>query len=477
MLGFIKRLLGAAEGSALAAPETRTEPATASATPLLANDSPAATLPSNEPSTDNDRSFICRAPLIDRHERIAGYEFSLKRNLQNRLQGRSTAARRAYDEVLLKSLVTAHAGQTGPLPGQGLAFIDISPQSLTNPLLDALPAQRSVLMLDSRTSAGLPADELEPLGARLAALQARGLRHGWRLYEIAPLPEVLMVASNFIQITPGAAAQPDNAWPARLRQSARPNQPLQLIAHELQTHADFDACRDAGYDFFHGPFITDRAHWQAPRSDINRLRVIELLNLIRSGGAFAEIAECLKTEPVLTFKLLRYINSPALGLQREILNLAQGLVVLGRDKFYRWLSLLLFDSRAPGYRERMLTEQALTRAHFLEGLAGQGRIPATPDPLFMTGTFSLLDTLMGKPMADMLGQVALPEAVRAALLGEDNIYRTALELIRALENHDDDQIARTTDQCGLNDASVTQTMLEALAWAQSINSTSAEPKA
>jgi hypothetical protein len=107
-----------------------------------------------------------------------------------------------------------------------------------------------------------------------------------------------------------------------------------------------------------------------------------------------------------------------MGLMSPVTGLDKALILLGREKFYRWLSLMLFDFKSPGYKERVLTEQALSRAAFLERLAGQGTVPAQADWLFILGLFSNLDLLMAQSMADLLLQAKLPAPVHDALLGE-----------------------------------------------------------
>ena len=119
----------------------------------------------------------------------------------------------------------------------------------------------------------------------------------------------------------------------------------------------------------------------------------------------------------MTFKLLRYLNSPAIGLQNPILTIDKALLILGRERCFRWLSLLLFDIKQSNFRERLLTEQALTRAFFLESLAGLGKVPKDKDALFILGLFSMLDLLMGMPMAELLEQTQLPEALHQACWG------------------------------------------------------------
>jgi EAL and modified HD-GYP domain-containing signal transduction protein len=114
----------------------------------------------------------------------------------------------------------------------------------------------------------------------------------------------------------------------------------------------------------------------------------------------------------------------------------------------------------------VLTERALARGRFMEGLAGQGQVPAVPDQLFMTGLFSLLDRLMGQKMAEMLRQISLPEPVTQALLGQGGGLGDILQLAIAMESGDPDAIAQAADCCGVSDDAVSHTALEALRWAQ-----------
>jgi EAL and modified HD-GYP domain-containing signal transduction protein len=214
--------------------------------------------------------------------------------------------------------------------------------------------------------------------------------------------------------------------------------------------------------------VTSRENWHPPKSEINRLRVIEALNLLRSGAEFDQIAAQLKLDPVLTFKLLRYLNSPVMGMQSPVTTIEKALIVLGRENFYRWLSLLLFDIKAPGYRERIVTEQALARGYFLESMAGQGRVPVQKDQLFILGLFSMLELLMGQPMSAILAQTRLPEAVQDALLEQPGVYRDALLLAIAAEGLSPDECEQQAKLCGLSAIQVSIYAVEALTWANEV---------
>lgn len=418
-----------------------------------------------------DRTFVCRETILGRSERIEAYEIRMSRRLRAGLLDRSDRVQMMQDDALLRNVAATGVAQ---LLGERQAYIHLAPGSLEHPLLERLSPSNLVIIVDSRSSQ-LP-DELA-VHRRLALLRDRGYRYGWLLRRDAPELEPFLQACDVIQIEASAFdGMQLQKLPPQLRKIRLPKlPPLKLLASSLQSHDDFSFCLQNGFDLFEGPFVASRDNWHVPKSEVNRLRVLELLNLVRSEADYDQIAHHLRLEPVLTFKLLRYINSPAVGLQRQVTSIAQSLVILGHEKFYRWLSLLLFDTRKQSYRERMLTEQALTRGRFMEGLAGHGKVPATPEHLFMAGMFSMLDIIMGQPLKDIVGQIALPEAVRQALLGQEGIYNDVLTLARQIEFNQTDLIASATDRCGVDDATVSRAMIEALAWAEMLSKTDQTP--
>lgn len=405
-------------------------------------------------------SFVCREAVLDRGERIAGYEFALGRELQSRMLEKSALIRRVYDDAMLRNLAPLGVSS---LLGNRFAFIRLSVASLNNPLLKSFSNPNTVIMITPGTFAE---SEFSEVRDNLQHLQKLGIRHGWTINRPRPELAEFLQQADLIEIE-SSTLDGIQLKTMSLDFRAQKNKP-KLIASELQTSDDFNLCFQSGFDYFMGPFVTSRENWHPAKSEINRLRVFEALNLIRTGAEFDVIADCLRTDPILTFKLLRYINSPGIGLQKKVDEIFQALQIMGRDRFYRWLSLLLFDFNQPGYRELVLNEQALTRARFMEMLAGQGNAPASADHLFMTGLFSLLDVMMDRPLIDVLKQVSLPEAVSAALKGEAGAMRDALLLGIAAESAAPDAIAAAAAQCGLDATAVTGIMIEALAWSQQV---------
>lgn len=409
-------------------------------------------------------AVVCRNLMLNRREEIAGYEFSLGRKGQSH-PAENAALLRAYDDAMLRDL--SPLGRSSFMDDR-LCFIRVSVASLDLPSLETFAHLNTHIMISPAVLAECDATTLRE---QLKRLRGIGLRFGWTIDRPLSafgaqreLLESLLAEARLIEIDAGNLDGIEiKTLHQRLRAGA--HSPA-TIASQLPTADDFAFCQRCGFDFFMGPFVERRDHWHPAKSEINRLRVFEVLDMVRADAPYDAIANALRSEPTLTFKLLRYVNSSAFGFARTIDNIAQMLTVLGRDRFYRWLSLLLFDLSEPGFRARVLTEQALTRARFMELLAGRGKVPAEGEALFLTGLFSLLDVMMGQPLADVLKQIRLPSTVEAALCGEPGALRAALELGIAIESANPQRIVAAAEPCGLTAADITQLTLDTLAGSQ-----------
>jgi EAL and modified HD-GYP domain-containing signal transduction protein len=404
-------------------------------------------------------SFLCREAILDRNEHIAGYEFALGQSVQARTMEKSAVIRRVYDDTMLNILAPLGVST---LLGERNAFIHLSVESLKSPQLEALANPNTVIMITPRPIADV---DLAELRANLESIRAVGFKHGWSINQPRPEYAEFLGKADFIEIDPALL---DGIQLKRMISDFRAvNAGQKLIASRLQTADDFKYCFERRFDYFMGPFVSSRENWHPAKSEVNHIQVFQALEMIQSGAEFDAIADCLRTDPILTFKLLRYINSPGIGLLQKIDDIQQALMLLGRDRFFRWLSLLLFDSKKPGYQENVLTEQALTRARFMEMLAGRGRVPANGDQLFLTGLFSLISVMLEQPLEVVLKQVALPEPVASALRGEPGAMHDALSLAIIVESGDG-EIAAISAQCGVDAYAVTRMMIEALSWSQAI---------
>lgn len=243
---------------------------------------------------------------------------------------------------------------------------------------------------------------------------------------------------------------------------------IRFVATNLVTLEEFAVCAKLPFSCFQGPFITRRESWDRPKIDAVRVRILELLNQLRHDAGLARLTALFKQDPALSFKLLRYINSPGMGLLHRIGSLDQALLVLGRQNLYRWLTLLLFTSGESRGLDSALLENALVRARLAELLARKSLSADEQNDLFVAGVFSLLDVLMGTPLETILGQVSLPRPVHEALLHGQGKYAPYLKLAIACEQHDEESVHALAGALGHDGARVNDLHLDALLWAQQV---------
>ena len=193
------------------------------------------------------------------------------------------------------------------------------------------------------------------------------------------------------------------------------------------------------------------------------------MNQVRRNAEISEIAALFRQDPVLSYKILRYINSPAGGLSKPAATLEQALLILGQQQLYRWLTLLLFVSGNVEELDAALMENALVRARLTELLGTEKMGAAQKEDLFVTGMFSLLDVLLRVPMDQTLENLKLPEKVTQALIAREGPLAPYLELAIACEEFDAKKIAHLSSLLDLDVDRVNINHIDALVWAQNLD--------
>ncbi|MBD8532239.1 MULTISPECIES: HDOD domain-containing protein [unclassified Massilia] len=285
------------------------------------------------------------------------------------------------------------------------------PARLTPKLLTLLPPQRIVL--------SFPAGALAQEGRaqRLAALADAS----YRLLLDGPLPFGMARPAGVRAVSLDCRIGAPLA--GSLSAAFGPH-----LAHGVDSAARLADCMRAGFALFSGDYPLDRSAAR-PQDATSRRRILGLLALLASDADARELELLLKQDPALSYHLLKLVNSAAFAVNTTITGYAQAIAVLGRRQLQRWLQLLLYArSEADGLPNLLLPLAAL-RAGQLEMLCRrEGGERDAQDLAFMTGAFSLLDRLLGMPMAEILAELPLPAHVTAALLARESVLGQRLAL-------------------------------------------------
>lgn len=402
------------------------------------------------------RMFLGRQPVLDASGRFIGYEMKLLDRDFPPGVGDEESLRKVQDELLVISIIDLDFQK---ILGNNLVFIQVAPAMLDNPMIEALPKQKVVVGIKLTQVAD------EKLLQRCRALVDLGIPLALEDFESKPEYAPFLAMCAWVKIdTPRYDALALGPLISTIQSSNSGN--VRIIARNVDLDDAYEAYRTLGFEYFQGAYFAHLQPSAPQRLDTDRMRVIELLNLVINHAELSELEEKVKLDPGLSYKLLNFINSPANGLRQKIRSIGHGLTLLGYDQLYRWLTLLLFNSGTTDPRSRALLKNALVRARFTETLGRNKLQSSEQGGLFIVGIFSLLDALLNVPMAQALSRLNLPDPVMDALLHGTGKYAPYLQLAIACENFDQEAIMRHAATCDLTPDEVNVTHVKALIWGE-----------
>ena len=410
-----------------------------------------------EPPAGEAATFLCREAILGRNQRIAGYQFMLQEGARARIRHSTRRVHHLYAEVLVRSLASADIGE---LLGHRLAFIDLPDSFFADPSLASLPARSVVLVPTLHADAGAP--EPGALRHTVEQLRQRGFRIG------LPDPTVmtefahLLPQVDFIVVQARGLDARRGLQLSNIALEIAPN--ARLVVRELPSIEEFRFCYKLGATLFQGPFVTSREDWRERELPPNTARIGTLIARLRADASTHELANLLKQDAALSLRLLRYINSAANALPQPVSSIEHALTLLGREKLYRWLILLVCSAGSNGERGGAALEIALVRGRMME-LLGAKRPVAEREALFLVGLLSLVDVILQVPMEKALAPLALGADIDAALRGNSGPLQPLLALAIACERSDGEHLRDAAERCAITPDQASDCHMQALSWA------------
>ena len=207
---------------------------------------------------------------------------------------------------------------------------------------------------------------------------------------------------------------------------------------------------------------------QAAGAPIDLQAVVELMRQVDQAEPVDKIERTLKRDPSLSFKILRYINSPAFGLSVVVSSFSHAVMLLGYQRLKRWLALMLATaSTQPSLRATMFA--SVRRGLLMEELARDSSDAEMRNELFICGVFSLLDRLFDQPLPQLLRTIPVPQGVYDTLAEGRGPYVAYFNLARAIESQSLYDIRDCADALMMDMRQVNRALLRALTTASQLD--------
>jgi c-di-GMP-related signal transduction protein len=381
--------------------------------------------------------FIARQPIFDAKLKLFAYELLFRASDKNVFQSRPEAS----STVILDS-VTLFDFQA--LLGHAKAFINLDEGALQRGAARLLPPDRVIIEILETI---VPSPEIVQ---HCRDLCASGYTLALDDFVDHPKWEPLISLAKFLKVDFRASdADSRRALADRFRPRG-----IQMVAEKVETQIELNEARSLGYTFFQGYFFCKPSMVSTRDIPGNKLNYIRLLQSV-SSPEFSpeEVENLLKQDPSLVYKLLRYLNSPLLGLRAEVHSVRHAMTLLGQVEFRRWVSIVAIVAMASD-KPPELIRTALTRAFFCEEISHPvGMTPDSSD-LFLMGLLSVTDAILDRPIAEVLASLPVSSEVRTALCGGANRFRDVYDTLLAYERADWNALASAATRMGPVEAAI-----------------------
>ncbi len=412
--------------------------------------------PSQAIEAEKPSPCLARQPILTKDEKVAGYELLFHESAKEQ---RSTCDAENATSHIIETLNLM--GLDAVCDGRA-AFINCTRPMLLNESLFLLPADHVVIEIQSDVA---PDQEVIQASQRLK-------NGGYRIALDHFVPDdprhALVPYSDFVKVDIRQFTREQRAAITARCASER----CSMLAHKVETRLQFVTAAGEGFTLFQGYFFRQPERMRARHIAANQASHLQLLKVVSAPEVdLAAVEDLIKHDASLCYRLLRYLNSPILGISSPVQSIRHAMTLLGEHELVRWIrmatTLLMGQEKCSD-----LILSSLVRARFCE-LIGSKLKPFKCD-LFLFGMLSLMDAILDVPMGIVVEGLGFDAATKEDVLGAKSGKETALfpiyHLILAREEGDWEEVTVQAKKLNLSLPFVNRAYNDAMQWAHQMNS-------
>ncbi len=240
---------------------------------------------------------------------------------------------------------------------------------------------------------------------------------------------------------------------------------IKLLAEKVETYEEYNQALELDFELFQGFFFAKPEMVKTKSLSPSQMAMAELLyETSKKDLDLASITSVFERDITLSYKLLRYANSPIFKRRNEISTIKQALVTLGSGELKRFLGLM-FASNINPEKPSELINAAMARAKFAELMASEVKPPLDSSIAFLTGLLSLIDAIVDEDLASILAKLPLAQEIKDTLLTRKGVMAALIQLLEFIERAEWSKTTVVIEKLGLEKDHVVKNYNEAIAWA------------
>jgi len=398
-------------------------------------------------SVPDDVRYVARQPILDLRGKVHGYELLFRNGSEAVFRGQGDLASR----IMIDNTVIFGLGRlTGGLP----AFVNCTAETLTSDVIRVLPAGMTVLEILETV------DPTPSLVAACRRLKAAGYRLALDDFTWSPGIEPLLELADYVKVDFSVSGRHERRRLLELLGAVT----VALVAEKVETQAQYaEACQE-GFTLIQGYYFCRPVLMKNRKVPANKLSHVEILRLLQDDSIdLQQLAQQVKRDTALTFRLLRLINSPVCAMRQEVRSVQAALIAVGEETFRRMATLAIANELNEGQPAEVL-RTAFVRARFCELAAELCALDRREQ--YLLGMLSLLPAMLRMPMKELTPQLPLRAEIRRALEGEKIPERCLLCWIEGHERGDWSGCQMVVEKRILSRGELQFCYEEALVWAE-----------
>lgn len=208
---------------------------------------------------------------------------------------------------------------------------------------------------------------------------------------------------------------------------------ITFLAEKVETLQQFEQLKVLGFTMFQGYFFAKPEMMKKRNILSSKKHILDLMEHASSEQFdFEAISHIFSIDVGLTYKLLRFINSPGYGPSKEISSLKHALIYIGDIELKKFIALLVLADLNESKPDEII-RVSLVRAKFCEQISAMKKDSENPPKAFLTGMLSHIDGVLDQNITAVMEILPLHREIKKALVQKDNYLAKYLELSFAIE--------------------------------------------
>ncbi|MDL2238059.1 diguanylate cyclase [Christensenellaceae bacterium OttesenSCG-928-K19] len=392
--------------------------------------------------------FINIQPILNASGGTFGYELIDRSHNDDKEESENSINLTEFDR-------TMDALGLGDIENDARYLISFSKQLLSPSVLKNLPKNKFIIQVNAD-------DVITPKGR---AIYEQLRKHGYSLALEGINGQNF--SADLINMAGYCKFEPDGISDYNLTKIIASNPKKVFIGTGVDTIEDFNNAKKRGFKLFQGFFFEQPPVVTKKDKDIDPLKVnyLRLIQLTSTDDYvdFREISNIISSDVALSYKLLRLLNSAALGLRNKISSITTAVAYLGEESLKKWIAMLAL--RGIGSDKPLeLIRVSMIRARFGELLAPHFRIKRDSKHVFLVGLLSLLHIAVEKSKEELFQELPVAEDISESILTKNGVHSDLLSFFSNYEYSNWDEVSRFAKENHLSSELINDCYIDAVKW-------------